>query len=351
MDLKKDLIKQISSDLKISKFNDEEQDDYLNRLLYSAIAVWMIQSTGDQSFNVNYNKRGVSKSYLTRKISKIVLEYIAIFPSFRVFLDGLTEVEFASLLRENYEKAGYIVPVGFDEFVIASPTKTAKVNDSWLLIRNNFKSVATKAIGLGSFLEKHSEEEFCSLHELFYLPKLNAQKWTVEYIKRLKWVDATKLGMETQFFDAKRMKSFSESWIEQFPEYCEVTLYRKNNWDYGFAKKNNTDIVGIKIPEWLIGQGNNESEKLFDNDVRRFMYGLKAINDNRIKSIAYKKTGYFELKLFNALPTRELTALQFLGWRKKGILDEYNYIFPCELFDSVKNLLEKLLIVIEEKQI
>lgn len=349
MDLKNDLIQQISSDLKISKFNDEEQNDYLNRLIYSAIAVWMIQSTGDKSFKENYNRTGVSKSYLTRKVSTIVSEYISIFPSFRNFLDGLTEVEFVAQLREIYEKAGYIVPVGFDEFVISSSAKTARVNNNWLLIRNSLKSEEIKTIGLGTFFENHSENEFCSIEELFYMPKLDAHKWTIEYIKNLKWIDASRLGEETQFFDAKKVKSFSECWAEQFPNYCEVTLYKTNNWDYGFAKKINANIVGMKIPEWLIGQGNNESEKLFDNDVRRFMYGLKSINNNKAKSIAHKKADYFELKLFNGLPTRELTVLQFLGWRKKGFLDEYNYIIPYELFDSVKKLLEKLSIVIEER--
>lgn len=272
------------------------------------------------------------------------------FPSFRDFLDGLSEVEFAKKLREIYEKSGYIVPISFDEFVIASKIKTVRVNDKFLLIRNDFNSAKFKAVGLGMFLEEHSKDKDCSgIDELFYLPKINAETWTIEYIKKIRWGEASKLGVETQFFDAKKIKAFSECWTEQFPDCGEITLYKTNNWDYGFAKKNNTDIVGVKIPEWLIGKETNESEKLFDNDVRRFMYGLKAINNNRVKCIVYKKTGYFEVKFLNALPIRELTAIQFFGWRKKGFLHDYNYIIPCELFESVKYLISKLSVVIEEK--
>lgn len=351
MDLRKNLIDQMAKDLKIYRYNDEEENQYLNRLLYSATAVWVIQSTRDEDFRFNYNRKGVSKSYITRKVSKIVSEFIALVPSFRIFLDGLTEPKFVSRIREYYEIAGYIVPVGFDEFVTASPLKIARVDRIWLLIRNNLEQTNTKVIGLGTFCENNDKDEFNSLDQLFYLLNIDAQRWTVEYIKKLKWANASKIGLNANFFDAKSTKNFSKCWTEKFPENCQVTLYKTNDWDYGFAKKNNTDIVGLKIPDWLIGTENNESEKLFDNDVRRFMYGLKAINDNRAKAIVYKKIGYFELKLLNALPTRELITLKFLAWSKKGFSDNFNYIVPNELFETVKNLLEKLSILIEVKEV
>ncbi len=347
MNITNDLIQQISSDLKIFKYRDEDQNDYLNRLLYSAAAVWMIQSINDQIFYDNYNRIGVSKSYLTRKISKIISQYISIFPSFRVFLDGLTETEYAVKLREDYEKSGFIVHVGFDEFVIPSPLKKVRVNDKWLLLRNCFEDIETKAIGLGIFTEDGSEEKECNIEELFYLPKINAHEWTNEYIKNLRWVEATKLGVDTQYFDPTQKKSFFQCWGQQFPDYCEITLYKTNNWDYGFARKSKIDIVGLKIPDWLIGKGNNETENLFNNDVRRFMYGLKAIFNNKSKCIVFKKSDHFELRLLSGLPMRELTALKFLGWPLKGFLNEYNHIIPNEFFDLIKYLLEKLSIEIE----
>lgn len=351
MGLRNDLVNQISKNLRIFKYNDEEESQFLNRLLYSAIAAWVIQPTRDEDFRYNYNKKGVSKSYITRKISKIVSEFIAIFPSFKVFLDGITEGEFVKEIREFYERAGYIVPVGFDEFVTTSPIKAVRINKSWLLVRNDFESICKKSVGLGLFIEDSSDEKVTSLENLFYLPNLDAQKWTTKYVKNLKWINSAKIGLDARFFDIRSMKSFSGCWIDKFPENCEITLYKTNNWDYGFARKNSTGIVGLKIPDWLIGQGNNESEKLFDNDVRRFMYGLKAMNNNNANAIADKKLGYFELKLFNALPTRELTTLQFLGWRKRGIYDETNYIIPDETFETVKSLLERLSILVEVREI
>lgn len=350
MSLKHEMLQQISKDLKITQYKDEEQNDYLNRVLYSAIAVWMVYSLLDHSFDENYNRIGVSKSYLTRKISKIISEYVQIFPQFRIYLDGLSETEFAVKLREIYEKAGYIVPVKFDEFVIGAPTKIAKVNDSLYLIRNDYKCTGPKAIGLGLFLKKSNDyDNICNIDELFYLSKLNAFDWTSNYIKNLKWIEASKLGENTLFFDPTQNKSFSNCWRDQFPERCKITLYKTNDWDYGFAKKYMNEIIGLKVPEFLIGKNGNTSEKLFDNDVRRFMYGLKAMYNNNAKAIVYKKIDHFELRLLNAILSRELTALQFFGWRKKGILNEYQYTIPYEMFDSVIYLLEKLSITVEVK--
>lgn len=70
MDIKNNLIEQITRDLKIYQFNDEGKVEYLNRVIYSAIAAWVIHSTCDKSFNENYTKGGVSKSYITKKFPK-----------------------------------------------------------------------------------------------------------------------------------------------------------------------------------------------------------------------------------------------------------------------------------------
>ena len=354
MSLRNELIKQISEDLRLYKYEDEKHTDFLNRLIYSAVGSWILHSTNDQDVKDNYKKSGVSKAYITRKVSKVVAEYVALFPSFGNFLGGITESEFVAQLREIYERAGYIVPTGFDEFVTSSASKEASTKEHWSIIRNGIKHANSRAVGLGVFLkekeEAGSEEDCCGLDELFYLTKTDAKRWTDEYVRKLKWINAAKLDCETQYFDPQKISCFNECWIEKFPIDCKVTLYKTNNWDYGFAKKDGLDVLGVKIPEFLIGNNTSGNECIFAKDVRRFMYGLKAIKNTNAICFVQKKTGYKELKLLNALPIRELTVLQFLGWRKNGFSDEYNYIIPFEMFDTVKKILANLSMrIIEEK--
>lgn len=349
MSLKDNLINIMSNQLRIYKFKDESKESFINRLLFSAIGLWMIQSTLDKSYIENHNRVGVSKSYLTRKISKLVDEYISMFPMFSIYLDELSTIEFVAKIREEYEKSGYIVPTGFDEFIIMSPKKIARVDDEYIIMRNHIGVANTKAIGLGLFKKLVSNNEIQDLIQLLYIPKINAQEWTSNYIKRLRWGNASKLGDETWYFEAESKYNFYRCWTNKYPEKESIALYKTNDWDYGFAKIQDDKVIGIKIPDWLIGQGNNESEKLFDNDVRRFMYGLKSLYNNNAKALLIKKTDHYYLRLFNALPTREKTALQFLGWRSEKYMDGFNYIIPNETFGVVKTLLLNLSIEMEEK--
>lgn len=351
MNMRSALVNQMGEDLQLYKFVDETDAEYLNRLIYSAIAVWMLHIVRDRKFEDNYNRIGVSRKYITRKTSKIITEYSSMFPTFNNFLNGLTETKLAIIIRKNYECAGHIVPVGFDEYVVASSVKEFRVTNGLKLVRNNFDFLQSKVVGLGVFIENHTEDEPHCIDNIFYIPKLDAEKWTVEYIKNLKWSNAARLGENVQFFNPNSTRPFWECWSERFPQNIEITLYKFNDWDYGFAKKESSNFIGIKIPEWLIGTGNITCERLFDNDVRRFMYGLKAINKNNAKIILEEKIDHFELKLLNALPVREFTALKFFSWNKNCFIDKsnYDYVIPYEFIEPVKYLLNKLSIIIEER--
>lgn len=349
MSLKDNLINTMSNDLRIYRFEDESKDSFINRLFFSALGRWIIQSTLDKNFIENHHRVGVSKSYITRKISKVASEYISLFPSFRTYLDKLTIEKFVARIREEYEKTGYIVSTGFNEFVIASSKNMARIDDRNILIRNNMRDITTKTIGLGSFKTLALSGDIKSFFELLYIPRIDAKEWTSNYIKDLRWGNSSKLGDDTWYFDAENRNSFYNCWMDSYPEKTEIVLYKTNDWDYGFAKRKEGNILGIKIPSWLIGQQNNESEKLFDNDVRRFMYGLKALKNNNAQALLTKKSDHYNLKLFNALPTREKAALQLLTWRKDKFTDEFNYIIPNETFEIVKRLLTNLSIEMEEK--
>lgn len=349
MIIKESLINSISSDLRIYKFKDEENEEFLNRLLYSACATWLLQSARDICVTDGCKKDCVSKSYLTRKVSKIVNLYIELFPTFSKFLGGSNANELVSNMRLCYEKAGFIVPVGFSEFVKVSQIRQMHVEKEWYLVRNKGRRENIRVVGLGEFCKGSQVGIEFDLESMFYLPRIDALKWTNEYINNIKWSNSQKIGKNAKYFDSNMIANSSESWKEQFPDNQKVTLYKTNDWDYGFAMKTSERIIGVKIPDHLIGVGSNRSELLYNNDVRRFIHGLKAIHNNNIRCCIVKKNEYLKLRLFSAIPEREFTALQFFGWKANQISDDYNYIFPIETLDCIKQILEKLSIVIEEK--
>lgn len=350
MSYKEELLHQIANNLNIHKFTCEDEKSYTSRILYSAVANWIFTSAHDVSFEENYKKEkeGVSKSYITRRVSKIIDEYQELFPAFREYLDGREPAEVVSEMRKIIEKAGFLIPTGFDEFVSLPPLKRMKVSDDFYLMRGLCKANEVLAIGLGLYSKGFTYEDSISMKELFYIPEIDAKTWTKEYIDRIHWGNGSKLSNTTKFFDPKSKNPFYDCWKDTFPNEVEVTIYKKNDWDYGFAKKTTDEICGVQIPEYLIGTQGTGADNMFDKDVRRFMYGLKDLYNNNAKSRIIIKKDVCIFKLYNALPERELTVLQFMGWHKQDIGNDYHYYISLELLPLLKELLTNLNIILEE---
>jgi hypothetical protein len=342
MSYKEELLYHIADNLNINKFFCEDEHSYTGRILYSAIANWIFTSSNDISFEENYYRKGVSKSYITRRISKVVEEYLELYPGFREYLDGKEPNEVVSQMRGIIEDAGFLTPTGFDEFVNLPPLKEMKANDELYLIKGLCKASEVLAIGLGIYTHIPVCENSCSIKEMFYIPELDAATWTKEHINSINWKNGSNLSNEVQFFDPKTKNTFHGCWKEEFPKDVEVTIYKKHDRDYGFVRKYGDSIIGFQIPDHLIGVESAETDNLFDNDVRRFMYGLKCLHNNNAKSKLIIEKGVCILQLFNALPGREFTALQFMSWRKKGLSDDFSYFIPLELLCVIKELLSNL---------
>lgn len=350
MSYKEELLQQIANNLNIHKFSCEDEKSYTSRILYSAVANWIFTSAHDISFEENYKKEkeGVSKSYITRRVSKIVDEYQELFPAFGEYLNGREPAKVVSKMRETIERAGFLIPTGFDEFVSMPSLKKMKVSDEFYLMRGLCKANEVLAIGLGLYSESDTYEDSVSMKELFYIPEIDAKTWTKEYIDTINWGNSSLLSNAIEFFDPKSKNIFYGCWKDAFPNDVEVTIYKKNKWDYGFAKKTPDEIRGVQIPDYLIGIQGTEADNLFDNDVRRFMYGLKDLYNNNAKSSIVIEKDVCILRLYNALPERELTVLQFMGWHKQDIGNDYHYYISLELLPLLKELLTNLNIILEE---
>lgn len=343
-----ELFAQMSNSLNISKLTSETEDNFKNRVLYSAIANWIYVTTSDVSFEENYNKHGISKSYITRRVSRILEEYLELFPTFHFYLGALSASEVISKIRIEMERAGFLTSTGFDEYIEIASSKSLKINEVLYLIRGSVHSEKTTAVGLGVYHDS-SKLNNVSLGEMFYTPQISAANWTKEYIRQLNWKYSSKHSEQIEYFDPCLKDTFSRCWGDQFPENVEVTIYKRHDWDYGFARKIESNITRVQIHDYLIGTESTKTDILFDNDVYRFMYGLKAIHHNKVYARLEAMGDSMRLKLYNALPSIEQVALQFMGWKQKDVGDNYHYLIPLDLVTTVKELLGNLNITIEEK--
>lgn len=340
--IKYKLFRDMSNYLNIQRYDDESEESFINRLLYSAVGETLLVSTLKK--NSMQPMKGVSKTYISLKNSKYLESLWMISPSFRGYFGDSSSSEVIKKIRLNFELAGVLKPSDFGEFVELAPILFSKIGPEFYFSRNNLSSKQRRASGLGFYEKVESiHQKYVSISKLFDLNEMNAHEWTKKYIQKLNWQNAGKLNLDTgiQFFNPKLNKSLSNCWSNEFPKNVGITLYKKNDFDYGFAKMLDDKAIGIYIPTFFINI-SNPSNNMLGGDVRRFMYGLKSIHDNKSNALLETRENYTKIKFFNKLPVRETMLMRMCGWPVKNYDNEFEYLIPNELVSVCKQVVENL---------
>lgn len=338
------LLKEISNYLSIHRYVVESEESFTNRLLYSAVGETILVSTLKKSSMQPIE--GVSKTYINLKNSKYLESLWIIFPSFRDYFGDTSSSEVIKKLRLDYELAGVLRPSNFGEFLELAPVVFSKIGPNFYYSRNNLSSKQRIASGLGFYEKMESiNQDYVSMGKSFDLNEMNAHEWTRKYVQKLNWQNAGQINMDTgiQFFNPKLNKSLSNCWSNEFPKNVEITLYKKNDFDYGFAKVADEKFVGIYIPSFYIN-ASNPSNNMLGGEVRRFMYGLKSIHENKAKALLETRENYTKIKLFSKLPVRETMVIRMCGWPVKNYDNYFEYLVPNDLVTVCKQVIENLAI-------
>lgn len=336
------LLNKISNYLNLRRYNDESEASFVNRLLYSAVGEMLLVSTLKKS--AQQPIEGVSKTYINLRNSRYLESLWRIFPSFKNYFGDTSASEVIKNIRLYYELAGVLRPSDFGEFVELSPSLFSKIDSNLYYSRNNISSKQRIASGLGFYEVLESlKQEYVSMTKLFDLNKVDAHEWTKGYIRKLNWQNAAQLDLNTgiQFFNPKLNKSLSNCWGNMYPESVEVTLYKKNDFDYGFAKMLDEKVLGVYIPSYYIAS-SNPSNNMLGGEVRRFMYGVKSIDENKAKALLEKRQNYTSIKIFSKLPIRETMVMKMCGWPVGNYDNDFEYLIPNELATVCKQVIENL---------
>lgn len=117
---------------------------------------------------------------------------------------------------------------------------------------------------------------------------------------------------------------------DQFKEFFEYTLKKKNHQSYGKSEYTKKDVLNHPIfrdLEYWLNKGiylvkidKSYAKELIMKDVLRIKFTIiKDILTNRIKNDTIDEIGDYELRKFFLEMFREIDAQQILGWRSTGI--------------------------------
>ncbi|HHY81643.1 MAG TPA: hypothetical protein GX505_03060 [Clostridiales bacterium] len=339
MNMVQEFFNQLSLDLAIRRYSCESESSYYSRLIYSAIGCWILYCTGDKNIEEDISRYGVSKNYINRRCSKILNNFLEIYPQAQdwFFTDNIADyTDVIRYIREIYEFLGYLVSAGLDSSLILPICRKVIVEDGLALYRGVSKVSPMIGLGTYKYMKEVRKEDIALLFDMFLVPNKRADKFVQDYIKKIKW-GAGGVSENTQFFEYKSKNSLSESWINTWTQDT-ITIYKNSLLDYGLVKFEEGQLYTSKFPDHIV----NEKE------VRRFMYGLKGNNGSNMKAKLKMHSDVAVLRLFSKLPEREMMLLRVLSWPVNFIEDVYNYYIPLEVINVIKKILGNLCIEVEE---
>lgn len=338
-----DVLVSIVNDLKIQRHDKESRSQYISRIVYSALSMWIRISTLDEDIlEQSPSETGVSKIHIINACKPFLDNMIELYPEiYEWFYPKDSDENPIVIVRDRLYQGGELVHIGFNTDLALPPYQECNVSEEVGIIRGVNRSGFKTVTGLTQLtrLEEKAIIDDDKTLEFYCLKKQSAEEILIEYIKNRKW--SKKEGISAMIFNKYSNDSFSSCWSNEYKlKNNDISLYRNDFFDFGLIKKTNDSFYMSQIEKYLIEQF----------EVRRFMYGLKKSVGNSVvaRYKHYNKEKLVEINLYNSLPEKEQCILLLLGWPIKHINDILNLLFHSSVWKFVEAILRNLNITLQE---
>jgi len=334
--MKKGIHLRMAEDMKIIRFQKEDEDSFIARVIYSALSEWIKASTFDRKIDdqEGVTEDGCTKHHITRKCGDILKAFLKIYPQTEDYFYPEDEKDPKPIqeIQKRLFSAGVLVS-GINNTVQLSRKKYGFVTDNLYFERGNFPETGNQISGLGSYISKVPENSSIQqLEELFFIPDENAESTFYNFNKRMKgkYTLLTEIPENWIFFNFNSKKSFHKSWDYHFDEINKITVYKNSNniLDYGLIKNNNGNLSTITFPNHIVDT----------KEVRRFLYGIRSIENNPCKANLTPTDNSVNIEFYTSLPQREQTLLNMIAWPVRSMYDRTQYIAPFEFISTIKRM-------------
>ena len=334
------IVAKMKNDMGITQYSNETTNQFLGRLVYSAMAEWMRYLIFDETTDKWKCK---SKIYILERGQKILLNIVNCIPDSEKWfiIENSKSTDFISnsvkLIRDRMLTVGELIEVDERGNVGLTEDQLIRINQSIVRILGLPNSMhREKAVGLTKICEIKS-----TCHEM--LEKINVDDYMTWLYKNAKWSVCNKIDT-FEFFDAFIKRAPYQSWVH-FPHnrmkryLGRISLFNGLHEYYLFKKENNV-WVNCKLSSVLSDY----------KEERRILLGLRKENGNSMTASFSIKGKVVILNLFCRLPAKEEKYIHLYCWPLKTIDDKFNYVVPIEMWEIIKKMLENELgIVLREK--
>lgn len=336
-EMNSDLLFRIKEDLKIKQFQNECDELFATRLLYSAIIVWLKTITLDNCELLNDKYVGVSKHYFHIRGEKILKDILDFFPNLEQWFYK-TAFESTNFHPINFIRDRLI----FTTDIIDKGNKVKLSKQDEISVNTDFSKIFDINLGkhdtfFGLSSVVHSKNPSSVFeHEVDYMNIFEQLLDKIEFYPENK-------KLEKKYYNPYiKVDSLYQSWSEIRPN-CDIVLSKVGELYgteiYYIEKSINDDLWTANITSFLDNTGLR-NKIMF---VLRFKYG----NPIKVKIEKFKDNFVMQRYVENFGGLEEL-FVQSYGWPQEKLNDMLNWCFPIEVYDIFLNVLDKQYIKIKE---
>lgn len=327
----------MAEDMEIIPFLGEDLKSTKSRITYSAIGEWIKASAYDTDFKEDSkestSKVGATKNHITRKCKKILDAYLSLYPDLNYwYYPASIDEKFNPVIeiRNRLISSGVLLS-GLENSLQFPQEKCAQVADDFYLYRGDTFHRKSQVVGLGSYICKPYQVPVYSIEDMYLIPYISAKDYVIRYVQKVsnRFIKSENTPETRKFFNYNSCSSFYISWDSSYPEGGKLTVYKDSELDYGLAKIDSGELYTLAFPKAIIE----------NNDVRRFMYGIRKIEQNPATATIKIIGSMILITLPSYLPAFEQNLFYMMAWPKKNIMDRTEYISKKILLPAIEKLL------------
>lgn len=341
-----EMVATMAMDLNVRQFASETRSQFINRLLYSAIACWIKTASLDDPISLpdlgqsvsRQQIQGVSRRHILERCDRVLTEMLQRFPASKSWFEVRPgDEKSVSLLRSRLIRHGDLLNIGFQTNLILAPESVTLLSSNlecgkgYLLDPSFFYS--------GIAMLRKREAECCFKGS----DRIDSCEWLGNYIKSVQWKPVSHLEDVEYFNPFRKARSNYRCWQDVTPVPVEGIVFARQK-------------VSLSFTEYLlIKPGENTKFHRIDSffretkEYRRFQFALRKLVGNDLTANAKIYNDHIHLKLSFDLPEWENRLLESFAWPYSSVSDKLEWDMILPIWFYVKIYLEKLGIAIREE--
>jgi len=325
-----ELLKTMSADMSIPRFNNETDESFTYRLCYSGLGQWCL--------NVGRNKAGndvgTSKHNLTIVLNEILARYTELFPNIseRLVDSSNHQSNISVSIRRIYEETGYLLTNENNHNKLANYGRSIKIGNQILFF--GLPQVIHAINGLGVFSAPTAYE--VTANDFLIRDNLTCEEYFKSCFDPIDFYERDIDVQELEFFNPLANRVPSQSWYKNLETDC--SLARKT--EIGPFYRVMRIPGGICFADEPV---EAQSDGFDSYEYRRLYFTLKMHYKNPLRVLVSRLDNeYSKIRIGGHLPNREYYFLLLLSWPERTAFDKTNFILRNSLLEEALVVLENI---------